>query len=268
MSSEIDSSRLTSVDGSSTNSYKYNATDDGLAAYKALFTSRVGNGSGDMEEDFFSALDLIAGVKSGGNFLDLGTGLGRIVAILQPYARRLVGLEPDRERFEHCHAAFNGRSGVEILNLYSSRYLELNPQAEFDLVTAAMVLQHVSTPVCHNILADIHRLIGESGLGIISTTHFPNEVFIYQTDATPRDPQEFDAYASDPSSQHSGIPVRQFSRKTFLEALAGARLKVLMWKQFSYVLPDRVDGFSRLFRVDQESIRDCGVSQFAIVRRA
>ena len=58
-----------------------------------------------------------------------------------------------------------------------------------------------------------------------------------------------------------------FSRESFQGALSRANLEILMWKQFTYLLPEKVEWFATLFDIDKELLRDCAISQYAIVRK-
>jgi len=248
--------------------YKYNASDDGLAEYLKCFTSRNGDGSGDHEENFLSCLKLVAYCKSGCEFLDVGSGHGRIVDIIRPYAAHVVALEPDTERFRSCRNGFLGVHNVDVHNTVSSEYRVANPEKKFDVITLSMVQQHISTRQSQDILEDIRDLLAPDGLAIISTTHFFDERFLYQGRFVPVSMNEFDRYAEDTSNQAWGIPVRMFSKKSFHHAILRASLKVIMWNQFSYLRPEKVEAFANQYSVPADAIRDIGYSQFAVVKSA
>ncbi len=247
--------------------YKYNASDDGLDEYIRRFTSRNGDGSGDSEENFLSCLKLVACCKSGREFLDIGTGLGRIVDIIRPFAKHVVALEPDAERFQSCQNGFAFHHNVEAHNIVSSEYRAANPGKKFDLVTLSMVLQHVSTGQSQGILEDIRDLLAPNGVAVISTTHFFEERFLFQNSFVPVGLNEFDRYAEDSSSQKRGIPVRMFSKQSFQDALERASLEVIVWNQFSYVRPEQIEFFTKQYNVPADAIRDVAYSQFAVVRK-
>lgn len=248
--------------------YKYNTSDDGLAEDFKNFTSRHGDGSGDSEEDFLSCLKLVACCKQGGTFLDIGSGFGRIVEIIRPYARHVVALEPDAERFRYCRDIHAGRPNIEVHRAVSAGYRAENPGRTFDVITFSMVMQHVSTRQAQDILQNISTLLAPDGLAVIGTTHFFDERFVYETRHVPVSAGEFDLYAADIAHQEWGIPVRLFSKESFLAALADASLEVVLWKQFCYVRPEAVKTFAGRYEVPADAIRDTGTSQFAVVRKA
>lgn len=88
------------------NRYTYNASDDDLVAWNRNFTSRIGDGSGDPEEDYLSELRIVAASKPDGPLLEIGCGLGRIIRVMN-HAGAIVGLEPDTERFQASHASLH-----------------------------------------------------------------------------------------------------------------------------------------------------------------
>src|SRR5262249_11789999 len=79
---------------------------------------------------------------------------------------------------------------------------------------------------------------------------------------------EFDLYASNSTEQDRGIPVRMFSKEALHREIDRAGLEVVDWQQFSYVRPEKVDGFASLYGVPADCVRDFGVSQYVAVRHA
>lgn len=248
--------------------YTYNANDDAIARWHASFTSREGDCRGDCEEVYLGALKSAAACKAGGDFLDIGSGYGRIIDLVKSYPTTVVGLEPDLERFSDCHRSLRDDAHVEVLNVTSGRFRELNPDRRFDFISVSMVVQHVSTRTCQHILSDIREFLAPNGVGVISTTQFFEERFTYQTDPSPRTAAEYDRYAEDFQNQDKGIPVRMFSKASFLAALEQAGLETVTWQQFAYVRPESADGIAGLYGVTADQIRNVGISQYALVRRA
>jgi SAM-dependent methyltransferase len=247
-------------------SYTYHGNDDALASWTAMFTSRNGDGRGDHEENFLSAIKLAAACKSGGAFLDVGSGLGRIIDQVKPYAGRVTGLEPDHDRFTACKNGFAADKRIEILKTTSWDYVRSHPGRNFDFVTLSMVLQHVSTRACQQILSNVRELTAPDGVAIVSTTHLIEERFTYESDPAPHDVGEFDRYADRSESQDRGIPVRWFSKESFFREIEQAGLEVIVWQEFSYVRPENVPTIASLYGFTVDQVRDLGVSQYAVVR--
>jgi ubiquinone/menaquinone biosynthesis C-methylase UbiE len=247
--------------------YKYNFDDDQLVNLAKTFTSRHGDGTGDSEEDYLSCLKLVANCKTDQIYLDVGSGFGRIIDILQPNAKRIIGLEPDIERFKFCRDRYFDRENIQLFNLTTSDYSRAFPDQRFDVIVVSMVLQHVSTTTCGQILRDVHELLAPNGVGIVATTNFFDERFVYQLSTKPRTSAEFDRYAENSSDQQWGIPVRMFSKGSFYREIERASLQVITWNQCSYLRPEKLADFARLYDLPADSLRDTGISQFAVVRR-
>ncbi len=179
----------------------------------------------------------------------------------------IVGLEPDSERFIDCRKRFSGQSNIEIFNTTSSEFRKANPEARFELILNSMVLQHVSTSVCEGILKDIHALLSADGVAIIATTQNCKELFTFQNSPAHQTRDKFDAYSEQPNKQMFGIPVRKFSKESFLSSLEENGLLVLHWGQFSYIRTEKVSWFAKQYNVRDDEIRNVGDSQYAIVRR-
>ena len=249
------------------NRYTYNASDDDLVAWNSNFTSRIGDGSGDPEEDYLSALRIVAASKPDAAILEIGCGLGRIIRVMN-HAGAIVGLEPDTERFQASHASLHDGERLQILNCTSTQYKSNHPQQRFGIVVVSMVIQHVPTTTCEQILRDVHDLLAADGLAVVATTQQDEERFTYQADQTHRSVDEFDAYAVESSSQTCGIPVRQFSKTSFLAALDRSGLSVVRWGQFSYLRPEKVAWFAKWMGSRPGAIQDVASSQYAILKRA
>lgn len=249
--------------------YTYNARDDALVAWNKSFTNRIGDGSGDPEEEYLEVLKLIATCKSKGRILDVGCGLGRMIGVIRDrVAGPILGLEPDGTRFRECHAAFHDGAGIQVMNTTSTEYKAGHPQAAFDMVIVSMVIQHVTTAICRQILEDVAALLAPDGIGVVATTQQDAERFTYQTDQSSRTVEEFDRYASASDTQRYGIPVRQFSKDSFFEVLDRAGLRVIRWGQFSYLRPEKVAWFATWMGSQPQAIENVGTSQYAVVQRA
>jgi ubiquinone/menaquinone biosynthesis C-methylase UbiE len=247
--------------------YKYNFTDDQLGDLMKSFTSRNGDGTGDIEENYQSCLRLVGNCKTDQNYLDVGSGSGRIIEIMRPNAKRMTGLEPDIERFKSCRDNYLNCENVQIFNSTTSEYNDAFPNERFDVIIVSMVLQHVSTTTCGQILRDVQKLLAPNGVGIVATTHFFDERFLYQFDTNPKSSDEFDRYAENCSDQEWGIPVRMFSKGSFYREIEQAALEVIVWNQFCYFRPEKLAHFAPLYHVPADAIRDTAISQFAVVRR-
>ncbi|MDG9852373.1 class I SAM-dependent methyltransferase [Pseudomonas nitroreducens] len=249
------------------NNYKYNANDDAISLWQKNFTSRIGDGSGDPEEEFLTYVKLVAQLKPTTPWLEIGCGLGRMIELLDTERNAIIGLEPDQDRFSDCKKRYRGKGNIEIFNITSRELRKTQPAARFDLILNSMVLQHVSTGICDEILQDIRELLSPDGVALVSTTQNCKELFTFQSSPKHQTRQEFDDYAANPGQQSFGIPVRKFSKDSFLSALDSNGLAVLHWGQFSYIRPEKVDWFANQYQVSSSDIRDVGDSQYALLRR-
>lgn len=249
------------------NKYKYNANDDAIGLWQQNFTSRIGDGSGDPEEEFLAYVRMVAQLKPTTPWLEIGCGLGRMIELLDSGRNTILGLEPDSERFADCVKRYRAQRNIEILNIASGELRRTQPDLRFELILNSMVLQHVSTGICEEILHDIHELLSTDGVALVSTTQNCKELFTFQSSPKHQTRQEFDEYAANPGSQQFGIPVRKFSKDSFLSALERNGLSVLHWGQFSYIRPEKVDWFASQYQVSPNDIRDVGDSQYVLVRR-
>lgn len=250
-----------------TTKYKYNANDDAIDRWQQNFTSRIGDGSGDPEEEFLSYVRLITELKPDATWLEIGCGLGRMVQIIKTKRNAVIGLEPDPARYSDCRKRFRFTRKVDIFNTNSSDYKNTKPGRKFDLILCSMVLQHVSTRICEQILADIHDLLSEDGIAVISTTQNCKELFTFQDSPNLQTHEEFDEYAENSPDQKFGIPVRKFTRESLSECFGKSKLSIVHWGQFSYIRPEKLAWFAGRYQMDEDTLRDVADSQYAIVRK-
>jgi len=247
--------------------YAYNRSDDELSAWGQSFTSRIGDGTGNPEEDYLSVLKLIANCKPNAKYLDIGCGVGRIIQIVQHSVGSLVGLEPELERFQACYKAHNDGDRIRIINSTSREYKDAHPEDRFDIIAVSMVLQHVPTGICDQILRDVREFLMPEGVAIIATTQQDVERFTFEFNPRPQTVEEFDRYAVDTANQQWGIPVRMFSKASFHQTIEQAGLHIIHWSQFSYFRPEKLAWWAARSGVPPEAIRHVAISQYAVVKR-
>jgi 2-polyprenyl-3-methyl-5-hydroxy-6-metoxy-1,4-benzoquinol methylase len=251
--------------------YKYNATDDHLDLWAANFTSRLDDGQGNHEQAYLDALKLIFELKREGALLEIGSGFGRIVELAIGRVSRVVGLEPDLDRFSLCRDRYHRPPRCSIHHQMSREYMLEHPGAQFEVVLLSMVLQHVSTVACTDLMDDAHKLVKPEGIVVIATTHTIESAKGFSTSGADDsevylDRSAYDAYASQPKTQTKGIPVRRFSRRE-LEALLSPKFDILHWQQFSYYRPSKIEWFAKRLGVDANELKDTGDSQFVVLRK-
>jgi SAM-dependent methyltransferase len=248
--------------------YTYHDTDPELEVWNRNFTSRIGDGTGDPEEEFLALVKLVAACKPNSKCLDIGCGLGRIIQMIGHSVRSAVGLEPDLQRFQSCRDRIQDGDRIEIVRSNSSDYKNVHPEDRFDIIIVSMVLQHVPTWICDQILSDVSDLLTPEGVAIIATAQQQVERFTCQSNSAPLTPEELDRYGADTLNQRWGLPIRNFSKASFIQTVERAGLHVIHWGQFSYVRPEKLLWYAAQVNVAAEAIQDVAVSQYAVVKRA
>lgn len=247
--------------------YTYNLDDSKISVWNRNFTSRIGDETGDPEEEYLSLLRLIANCRPNAKYLDIGCGEGRVVDLVKHSVGSLVGLEPDTERYRVCYKAHDDGDRIRIVNSTSIEYKNAHPQDRFDIIAVSMVLQHVPTGICDQILRDVRELLMAGGVGVIATTQQAVERLTFTFNPTPQSVEDFDRYAADTANQRWGLPVRIFSKASFLQAIEHAGLNVVHWSQFSYVRSEKLAWVAAQLGVSPEAIQNVGTSQYAVVKR-
>ncbi len=250
--------------------YIYNATDDALSEWALNFTNRMGDGNGDHEIAYLDILKLLIELKRNGSLMDIGCGLGRVTEIARGRITRIVALEPDNARYLDCKKRFHAPPHCQILNQMSSDYIAKNPDSQFDLVVLGMVIQHVSTASCSQLIRDAAQLVKPNGVVIIATSLAPEPLKGFSRSSEPDKPflnkEEFDEYANNPHTQDRGIPFRRFS-KNELAIEVSPYFDIIQWTQFSYYRPDRIEWFCQMLQTDADTLKNVGNSQFMVLQK-
>ena len=174
---------------------------------------------------------------TGGRLLDIGCGLGHLVAEARQMGYDAIGVDPSEEAIAEARR----RSGSDsaICGTYSEN---LFPPGHFDLITLVHVIDHVVTPV--EVLRAMHKHLKPGGYAFIATHNIGSLLaklmgknFIawsvqhisYYTPKTLAGSAK--AAGLDPVSQRGSLttyPLAHFARNGLRnETLRGAALKVL-----------------------------------------
>lgn len=253
--------------------YVYHFDDSAMKRFSENFESRIGDNSGYHEQEHLEVLHMLMSMARHGSCLDVGAGMGRITSVARNIVAELVALEPDESRWKDCHSAYHSEPSCLVLNQTTGEYIRDHPEKQFDLVIVSMVLQHLSTGNCDQLVAEVNALLKPNGVAVIFTTHTLEQCkgFSFSSDNTrafvPQ--EEFDTYAdSPPSEQNLGLPVRRFSKQDLMTTVERAGLDPIYWRQTSYYRPERVGFFAHRLQVSPEDLRFVGNSQFVIVQKA
>lgn len=233
--------------------HAYKFDDSTLKGFFGQFETRVGDGSGHPSNSYFELLDLLLCLNRKATVMDLGCGIGRATGIAKKISREVVALEPVKFRWSHCYESHHNEPTCRVFNQTSSEYIQENPNKTFDLIIVGMVLQHLATDVCADLLEDVVALLATGGTVLIYTSHTLEETKGFSFSGDPErfyvTEQEYNGYAkTKPADQHMGIPVRRFSKKELIESLP-AQLVTIFWQQAAYYRKDSLHKFAEKYQV-------------------
>lgn len=96
--------------------------------------------------------------------LDFGCGVGRIVVAMAERWEAVTGVDVSPSVLAECRRACDAR-GLKNVSL-----VEQIPDAEFDLVHSAIVLQHIPSNEGYRLIAELARRVAPGGLGALHVT--------------------------------------------------------------------------------------------------
>jgi SAM-dependent methyltransferase len=103
--------------------------------------------------------------RAGGRLLDYGCGDGTFVAMVHADFREALGVDVDPGQTAECAARLGHLPGVRF---GLARDLGPDDRAGWDVVTCMEVLEHCLEPERRRVLDELERLVGPSGLVVIS----------------------------------------------------------------------------------------------------
>ena len=252
--------------------YVYNDDDGKMPALLEKFTSRIGDGTGHHEQAYPDMLNPLACAMSTGSGLDIGCGMGRNTQAMAERMAEVVALEPDQARWTWTRDTVADQAHVSVLNMTTTQYMAQQPGKQFDLVLAGMVVQHIATHTCRDLIEDVAALTKPGRLAVIATTHAPAHTpyFTLQGVNEPRhvaqiSEAEFNDFADNPQGKDR-LPVRRFSRAD-LEAQVPDSFDIVHWSDFSYYRPEHLEYFAWIHGVTLEELADTGTSQFIVLKK-
>jgi ubiquinone/menaquinone biosynthesis C-methylase UbiE len=252
--------------------YTYQFDDSVMSRFSENFENRLGDNSGYHEQEHFDNLHMLFKMNHNGSMLDVGAGMGRISIMAKDIVSEVVALEPDESRWADCHKACHSEPDCLVFCQTTGEYIEKNPDKRFDLIIVSMVLQHLATKNCQQLVSDVYKLLDRDGVAVFYTTHTleKSKGYSFSGDNTRAfvPESEFNQYAdTHPSEQKMGLPVRRFSRQELIATVEAEDLEPIYWRQTSYYKPTKVGFFAARLKVDREELLSVGNSQFVVVTK-
>jgi ArsR family transcriptional regulator len=96
-----------------------------------------------------------------GDLLDIGTGTGRVLKLLAPYARSAVGIDISSDMLTVARSNLSAAGLGSVMIRHGDMYRLPYPDATFDTVTVDGVLSHALTP--SSALAEAARILRPGG---------------------------------------------------------------------------------------------------------
>ena len=115
--------------------------------------------------------------------LDVGCGEGRLFVDFVNGASKIVGLEPDADRFAVAQKYVNDHNLNDKILLLNSSLENSHLHDEFDIVLSSHIIQHIPTSSLHSHIEQLCRHTRDNGLLIINTniSHKSDEYFVKDT---------------------------------------------------------------------------------------
>lgn len=189
------------------------------------------------------------------SLLDVGCGEGRLFVDFVNGASKIVGLEPDAERFAVAQKYVNDHNFNDKILLLNSSLENSHLHDEFDIVLSSHIIQHIPTWSLRSHIEQLCRHTRDNGLLIINTniSHEEDEYFVKDTlegdqfAETKITKEEFDQLT------HNGagsLPIHMFNGEKLKEEVEAYGFQLLS---------------KRLFHVDKEMQEQYGDKADAVV---
>jgi SAM-dependent methyltransferase len=114
------------------------------------------------EEPFnLGVRDVVLRFKKSGSALDVGCGPGQFLRNLREAGFRVCGVEPSEAGSKYAKTV----NGIDTFHGTVEAFLASAPQAQFDVISALNVIEHVKNPA--KVLRDLHTMLHGNGILVV-----------------------------------------------------------------------------------------------------
>ena len=219
---------------------QYNYPDPGDAiTFKVIDTyQHISDYWSNSEKWILNNIHKIIADKGFSNYklLDAGCGEGRLFGEFIENAAKIVGIEPDAQRFGNAQICIKENNFQDKVSIYNSLLEEAKFQETFDIVLSSHIIQHIPSHSVYAHLEKLASLTTEGGLLIINTNtaHHLEERFIkgFVKDGVVTEEdisrEEFDKL----TAQTGQLPVHMFNRDKVCKYMQSIGFDVVDMKVF------------------------------------
>jgi 2-polyprenyl-3-methyl-5-hydroxy-6-metoxy-1,4-benzoquinol methylase len=179
-------------------------------------------------------------IENGGvsnySLLDAGCGEGRLFTEFINYTSKIIGIEPDKQRYENalrCVRENHLENKVQVIN---ASLENTHLQDKFDVVLSSHIIQHISTDHVETHLTKLAQATKDNGFLIINTnvSNRKDEYFIkglIEEDAV-KEPEITQKEFNELTSKTGQLPVHMFNRDKVCEYMLSIGFDLVDMKVF------------------------------------
>ncbi|OGT05845.1 MAG: hypothetical protein A2103_03725 [Gammaproteobacteria bacterium GWF2_41_13] len=170
--------------------------------------------------------------------LDAGCGYGKQLPKLAPYFKKIVAIDPDKNRLEKAKLLAQEQLSQAAcrFEFLTTAIQDFNPTYKFDCVFCSQILQHVHTLDAVNMLNKFHDILESRGHLILLTTNcLEREDVFLKVDCTTNEhiPLNEESYNECTLVNNHYLPTHLFTEKTLREMLIQANFDLIFIKKFN-----------------------------------
>lgn len=106
-------------------------------------------------------------LPTGGEYLDIGSGTGEMIAVRTGKHKKIVGIDLDKDALSLCHHRFAHSPEITIIQA-GIMDLPKHNLGNFDSITCLDVLEHINENDIPRALSNVYRLLNTQGIFIFS----------------------------------------------------------------------------------------------------
>lgn len=227
--------------------YAYPKTDNLLLCFMVGLRHRVKPthegevtqlGWQDPELEFWRRAQSFMQLTSRHDYLDVGCGMGRVVAKFGGLFDSTTCLEPDANRVTDARKIISSEPFGKRIGFTNTRFLDFTAAPEsYDVISCVQVIQHLPLTEPTLWFKQMHALLRPGGILVVATT-IDEETTYKATDGEGVswyiNATEFDARASD-TTRGGALPVHHFTADELAAVAAHTGFRVLEQQPFSFM---------------------------------
>lgn len=168
--------------------------------------------------------------------IDFGCGDARLIIEFENYFDKIIGIEPDKRRFENAKNAVNSDQPEKII--ITNKLIENTDYHETaDAILLSHVIQHINPKNIEKIIQKVHSSLKDAGIFYLATNNSTDKdrdqyTKMYFENVLHEETIDENEFIQLIQNKLGVLPIHWFSKKTLTELLERNGFEIMFYKTF------------------------------------